>query len=320
MSQRNLVAIRIKECKGSISILVQTARILAPHQGPSLNPVHPMKHFNPNRPRFAPYGFSCETWKPQAMSRADQHDEVELNYLPEGSLTYLMGGRRVLVPAQRLTVFWATVPHQIVEYEGQSPYYVATIPFAWFLKWGIPSQLHMRILHWEIVVDSARCEPAQERFMFEQWIHDVEDESLAPAVALEMQARLLRMARHLTDAPRSNDSQLPVQLESQDKAEQMACHISRSYGERLTIPQIAAEVGLHPDYAATLFKKTYGTTIVNFITRHRIAHAQRLLLSTDDQIIAVAANSGFDSLSRFNRAFKQLTGMTPREYRKTRRY
>ena len=118
-----------------------------------------MKHFNNDRPRFAPYGFSCETWKPQAMSRADQHDEVELNYLTEGSLTYLMGGRRVLVPAQRLAVFWATVPHQIVEHEGESPYYVATIPFAWFLKWAIPSQLHTRILHWEMVVDSGQCEP-----------------------------------------------------------------------------------------------------------------------------------------------------------------
>lgn len=278
-----------------------------------------MKHFNNDRPRFAPYGFSCETWKPQAMPRADQHDEIELNYLTEGSLTYLMGGRRVLVPAQRLTVFWATVPHQIVEHEGDSPYFVATIPFAWFLKWAMPSQLHSRILHWEMVVDTARSEPERERFMFEQWIHDVTDESLSPAVALEIQARLLRLARYLTAPRLEADSLQSAQLESQDKAEQMACHISRGYGQRLTIPQIAAQVDLHPDYAATLFKKTFGSTIVNFITRHRIAHAQRLLLSTDEQIIKIATDSGFDSLSRFNRAFKQHTGISPREYRKSRR-
>ena len=277
-----------------------------------------MKQFDPSRQRFAPYGFSCETWKPHAMARADQHDEIELNYLIEGSLTYLMGGRRVVVPAQRLTAFWATVPHQIVDYEGESPYYVATIPFAWFLKWGIPSQLHTQILRWEIVVDSAPSVPARERFMFEQWLHDVEDESLVPAVTLEIQARLLRMARYMTSTPSDPELQLPVQLESQNKAEQMACHISRSYGERLTIPQIAAEVDLHPDYAATLFKKTFGTTIVNFITRYRIAHAQRLLISTDDPIISVSASSGFDSLSRFNRAFKQMTGIAPRQYRKAR--
>ncbi|MEZ6153728.1 MAG: helix-turn-helix domain-containing protein [Pirellulaceae bacterium] len=278
-----------------------------------------MKHFDNDRPRFASYGFSCETWEPQAMARADQHDEVELNYLLEGTLTYLMGGRRVSVPAQRLVVFWAVVPHQIVEFESESPYYVVTIPFAWFLKWSVPSRLRTQILHCEMVTELVPREPARERLMFEQWMRDVEDESLAAAAALEIQARLLRMASDFTDAPSFAEIGRPIQYESQDKAEQMACHISSSYEERLTIPQIAARVDLHPDYAATLFKKTFGTTIVNFITRHRIAHAQRLLLSTDDQIISVAADSGFDSLSRFNRAFKQMTGLTPREYRRTRR-
>lgn len=289
-----------------------------------MNIAESRKHFDSNRARFAPYGFSCEMWEPKEMTRADQHDEVELNYLSEGSLTYLMGGRRVLVPARRLTVFWATVPHQIVDHEGDTPYYVATIPFAWFLKWGIPSQLHMRILHWEMVIDTAVSDPERERLMFEQWNHDVEDEALAPAAALEIHARLLRMARYLPEMPASiADKQAattqPVHLESQDKAEQMACHISRSYEEKLSIPLLAAEVDLHPDYAATLFKKTFGTTIVNFITRHRVAHAQRLLLSTDEQIINIAAQSGFDSLSRFNRAFKQMTGVTPRDYRRARR-
>ena len=278
-----------------------------------------MKQFNSERPRFASYGFSCEAWQPQAMPRADQHDEIELNYITEGSITYLMGGRRVNVPAQRLAVFWATIPHQIVEFEGQSPYFVATIPFAWFLTWRIPNPLHARLLQWDLVLDNVPLEPARERLMFEQWIADTDQGSLSPAAALEIQARLLRMAQHLADDHGCEACQPPVLLESQDKAEQMACIISSGYEERLTIPQIAAEVDLHPDYAATLFKRTYGTTIVNFITRHRIAHAQRLLLSTDDPIIRIAGESGFDSLSRFNRAFKQATGLTPREYRKTRR-
>lgn len=278
-----------------------------------------MKYFDNSRPQFAPYGFSCEAWEPHEMARADQHDEIELNYLEEGSLTYLMGGRRVLVPARCLAVFWATVPHQIVAHQGSRPYYVATIPFSWFLQWGMPSNLHLRVVQWEVVLDCGPTEPVRERIMFEQWIRDVGDKELAPAVALEIRARLLRLARYL-DAPTGDKAvQLPSQLESKDKAEQMACQISQCYLDRLTIPEIATAVDLHPDYAATLFKKTFGTTIVTFITRHRVAHAQRLLLTTDQQIIRIASESGFDSLSRFNRAFKQFTGVTPREYRNSRR-
>lgn len=278
-----------------------------------------MKHFDYSRPKFAPYGFSCEVWQPQAMTRADQHDEIELNYLQSGSLTYLMGGKRVSVPAQRLVAFWASVPHQIVAYEGVESYYVATIPFSWFLKWGIPNNLHMRIMRWELVMDQAACEPSREQFMFEQWLKDVNDKSLGSAAALEIQARLIRMANHLKSATSTKDVSTPSALKGQDKAEQMACHVSRCYLDRLTIPDIAAAVDLHPDYGATLFKKTFGTTIVTFITRHRVAHAQRLLLTTDDQIISIASESGFDSLSRFNRAFKEFAGVTPREYRNAAR-
>ncbi len=36
-----------------------------------------------------PYGFTLERWTPCLMPRQDRHNEVEINYLSEGSLTYL---------------------------------------------------------------------------------------------------------------------------------------------------------------------------------------------------------------------------------------
>ena len=75
---------------------------------------------------------------------------------------------------------------------------------------------------------------------------------------------------------------------------------------------------MHPDYASTLFRKTFCTTFTNQITRHRVAEAQRQLITTDEQILTIAYNAGFDSVSRFNRAFKETTGMTPRTYRQQR--
>ena len=54
------------------------------------------------------------------MPRFDRHNEIELNLLESGRLVYLMGGRKVAVPAGRLTVFWAGVPHQILDFEAWS--------------------------------------------------------------------------------------------------------------------------------------------------------------------------------------------------------
>ena len=45
--------------------------------------------------------------------------------------------------------------------------------------------------------------------------------------------------------------------------------------------------GLHPNYAMNLFRQTFGTTMTHFITEHRISHAQRLLVTTDEAILTV---------------------------------
>ena len=51
----------------------------------------------------------------------------------------------------------------------------------------------------------------------------------------------------------------------------------------------------------------------------RLQAAEKLLVETDKKIIEIAWDAGFSSLSSFNRFFKKKTGMTPTEYRKTKR-
>ena len=140
-------------------------------------------------------------------------------------------------------------------------------------------------------------------------------------VVLELRARLLRLANSveaLDDSPGvadlGNGTRQQTNLE---KAESMACFVARNYTSRIQVKDIASCVSLHPDYAATLFRKTFGTTLNVLITRHRIAHAQRQLITTTERIVNIAHDSGFDSLSRFNRAFKEIAGVTPRQYRKS---
>jgi AraC-like DNA-binding protein len=68
-----------------------------------------------------------------------------------------------------------------------------------------------------------------------------------------------------------------------------------------------------------VFQHAFGTTLLKYVTQHRLSHAQRLLVTTDDLILNIALKSGFGSLSRFNEAFRQSFGCTPREYRRTHR-
>lgn len=63
------------------------------------------------------------------------------------------------------------------------------------------------------------------------------------------------------------------------------------------------------------FKRASGVTFSDMVKRLRIAHACRLLTSTDESVATVAAASGYTNLANFNRQFRSEIGMTPREYR-----
>lgn len=99
----------------------------------------------------------------------------------------------------------------------------------------------------------------------------------------------------------------------------MAYFIAQRYTEKLTVQDVAPHVKLHPNYAMSLFHRTFGTTLINYLTQHRVSHAQRLLATTEESIANVAFDSGFNSISRFNDAFRRACGCSPREYRSSHR-
>src|SRR5215213_2290710 len=130
-----------------------------------------MAYFDDSRRDFEPYGFTCQRWTPRRMRRPDRHNEIELNLLQSGSLTYVLGGRKATIPAGRLAAFWAAIPHQIVDTRGSADYFVATIPLAWFLQCDFPDHLVQPVLHGEILFDPG-TEPG-DAHRFERWIEDL---------------------------------------------------------------------------------------------------------------------------------------------------
>jgi AraC-like DNA-binding protein len=290
-----------------------------------LRPSLDMRTFDPNRPDFAPYGFTCEKWLPRRMPRANRHNEIELNFLRAGSITYLLGGRRVTFTAGRLGCFWAAIPHQLVSYDGGDAYHVATIPLAWFLQCGLPGDVVQRLLRGEAIAEPDDARAAFDAQLFEQWFTDLDagGGEHQRTVLLEMEARLVRLAeafRRRAARPGS-PRRLTVDLGPGgiSKVEQMATFLAQHYTEHLSVSAVASQVGLHPNYAMSVFRKAFGTTLLEYLTQLRISHAQRLLATTDDKVLDVALSSGFSSISRFNAAFGRVCGCTPTAYRAAHR-
>lgn len=286
---------------------------------PALSP--PLS-FDPNRPDFAPYGLTCVHWRPSPMRRPDHHNEVELNFLASGSVTYLLGGNKTTVEAGKLGVFWAAIPHQIIDFGNETAYFVATIPLQCFLQWRLPENFVQALLQGRLVSEPTAERAASDAQLFEHWEADLlrKPAELERPVLLEMQARLIRLALNLPARPpaRTRRNRIASITDTGlNKVEQMACFIARNYTEKLTVQQIGDCVQLHPNYAMNLFQKTFGTTLINYLTQHRVSHAQRLLATTEHTVTEIAFQSGFLSISRFNDAFRRACGCSPRDYRKS---
>lgn len=166
------------------------------------------------------------------------------------------------------------------------------------------------------------CEPddshgASDLIAFQRWRKDLKQntEDLRKIVLLEIEARLRRMV--LRDHHFGKETTESLTIGEVNKAELMAAFIAQNYTNPLRTQDIADAVGLHQDYAMRLFRKTFNTTLVDYVNQLRVMHAQRLLVTTNDKIVAVAMDSGFGSVSRFNKVFKDKCGMSPRQYRES---
>ena len=278
--------------------------------------------FNHARPDLAPYGFTCELWKAAPMRRPDRHNEIELNLLRRGTLTYLLGGDRVTIRQGSLGAFWAAIPHQIIASELDPQYYVITLPLAWFLQCQLPGRLVDPLLLGRFLADRDTRRLELDLELCQRWQRDLQDPHREPprATLLELHARLIRLADALPEAsagrrpPRS-----PLGEGGATKAERMAGYLARHYQEPISIEEVARQVQLHPNYAMSLFKKTFRTTLNDYVTQYRIAQAQRLLATTDEKIVQVALDSGFRTLSRFYEAFTRACRCSPSRYRRDHR-
>ncbi|BFM07210.1 helix-turn-helix domain-containing protein [Halioxenophilus aromaticivorans] len=271
-------------------------------------------YFDPSREPLTPYGLSCVQWQPSVMTQYDRHNEVELNYLADGEVTYQFHHRQVTLLEGSLAIFWATTPHRITAHSDTTEYYVATIPLPLFLAWDLPVTLSNALLGGQVIQDTAGSS-AIDLARFKSWMVDLSHnrEDISRAVLLEMQARLLRVEPQAY----ANSNALSAG-QNPDKIEKLLTFLNQNYTEPLTASAIGGAVNLHANYAMSLFKQSLGITITQYLTHLRVAHAQHLLLATNERILDIAAHSGFSSLSRFNSVFKQELGVSPRAYRSSR--
>lgn len=93
-------------------------------------------------------------------------------------------------------------------------------------------------------------------------------------------------------------------------------YIRSHLSEPLDLETLARVVNLSGSYFHKVFRDYFGTTPAEYVTARRISAAKSMLVMGELSMDAIAEACGFGSRPYFNFRFKQITGITPLQYRK----
>ena len=135
----------------------------------------------------------------------------------------------------------------------------------------------------------------------------------------QMELRLLRSKaesnyRQLMDKLASVKSRSIGEV-SAAKIENICAFIKENYTSDLVREDLAEAAGLNPDTFSRIFNQHTGKSLNDYVYELRIEEAKRKLFQNNFTVTRVAIETGFENIRTFNRTFKKITGLTPKEFR-----
>lgn len=93
-------------------------------------------------------------------------------------------------------------------------------------------------------------------------------------------------------------------------------YITLHYNEDISLDDMSKVTGKSKYYLTRNFHKYTGMPCIEYINHYRLTTAANMLRSTNQLVIDIAMEVGFDNISYFNKLFRRKFGVTPKEFRK----
>jgi AraC-like DNA-binding protein len=266
---------------------------------------------------FSIYNLHCWRGRPVVYHDWHCHNEVELNHVESGAITYLLAGNEVTLKPGDISLFWGMTPHWLTKFYPNTTYDWISLPLPLFLQWELPRAFVGSIVSGKVFrVSEDQFPYGAPGRLFQMWLEEYRSTSnfLKSTSILEMEACLKRLAA-ISQNRDSASTKRETTPHGYTRVADIALFVSQHYKNPLPVSDVAKAVGVHPHYAMDIFRKYCGMSIVECVSHHRVAHAQRLLVTTDAKMIDIAYDSGFGSLSHFYAVFKKFCGEAPKIFR-----
>lgn len=135
------------------------------------------------------------------------------------------------------------------------------------------------------------------------------------AGAVAVRAYLMALLVLLYRRRQRNRSAPPRELVVEPALREAQQLMEEHFAEPVRLADLADRAHLSVRQFTARFKRAFGVTPLQYLTRLRVAAAQELLCRSDQGVAAIAREVGYENLSHFYRTFVQHTGMPPGRYR-----
>lgn len=267
-----------------------------------------------------PTALSMFLASPLVMRGPHWHAQVEVNYIVRGWAHYRMSGHETTFSAGDLALFWGGLPHQLYDSSDDLIYAGGHLPLVHFFRLRLPQDVQSKLMQGTTLV--TRATDASDALNFERWNNYARSgDPMKASVAVD--ELLLRIERIRFD-PYTLLPGSAALLKTVDGLDhhsspivvRICDFIADNFREDIDSSDIAQAADIHPKYAMNVFKKSTGMTLNDYVNLMRLSYAQALLMQEEANVLQVAMDSGFGSLSAFNKSFRKIAGMSPTDFRR----
>lgn len=252
---------------------------------------------------------------------AHAHDFIEIAFIADGMGIHTIGGQDVPVTPGDIFVINYDVPHSF----APKPDSTLTIYNCLFTPalFGysmtasrdfsdITRHFLFQSLHPESLKTHWKTSSGVAHELFRKMLNEYKDKDYGYMQVIR--AYLIELLMIIFRANKAAGEQKSFEQAQFDKALE---YIDANYAKDLKLDELATLAFVSPAYFSRRFKAVTGCTFKEYLQRLRIEQACKLLKSTPNKVIDIAAEVGYHDLKHFNEIFKRIMQVTPSKFKAT---
>lgn len=250
------------------------------------------------------------------------HEEMELNFILNGTATFYLNSKPVVVSAGEILVVNCNDVHS-ADYSDDNLQSLTFIFNLSMLQSFSSDEADRRYIEpiinniytIENIISCETIEASQLDVLLTEMSYLYTNQP--NAYELKIKCKLLELLSILYDYAVIKEETLDSKTDKHiNEIKTVLTFIDNNYAEKLSLDELSSMINYNKDYFTKIFKKYTGVSCFDYISNVRINEAKILLQTTNLPISTISEQVGYDSQSYFILRFRKLTGVSPKTFRK----